>query len=226
MIQRDEIIAQEVGEGFPRREVAKKYGITEARVSQIMLAHHEEISDDAVRAEAIAQLDYTLQKVMETFQRPRQLKVTPSGRIVYEPLLDEDGEPLRDNRGQFIPDPSKPVYDDSPIFEAAKQVPSLLARKSQFMGLDRKAPRAVDESEAYAAQLAWAQTLADANLAVRRENEELQARIAALERGGIEDAEIIHDSPSLHQSLDLAHHVTEFIPPDPGGDGEDPDGSQ
>jgi hypothetical protein len=204
---RDELISQEAGEGIPRREIARKYGITEARVSQIVLAHHEEISTDAARAESVALLEFGLEKAAELLRMPPQRKVSPSGKMVFEPLLDENGEILRNNRGIPLDDPSKPVYDYSHVTEALKQLPPLLDRKSKFMGLDLKAPKEKDESAEYAAQLSWVQGVAEANQAVTRENEELRARLAALERGGVEDAEIVtHDETpfpgtDVHYSL-------------------------
>src|ERR1700722_14578139 len=100
LANRDDIIAKEAGEGVPRRELAAKYGVSQARISQIVLAHHEEISDEATRAQMVASLFFVAENLLEIQRRPRPPKVTPSGKLVYEPLLDEDGNPMRDNRGQ------------------------------------------------------------------------------------------------------------------------------
>ena len=129
--------------------------------------------------------------------------------MVFEPLLDENGEIMRNNRGIPLDDPGKPVYDYSHVTEALKQLPPLLDRKSKFMGLDLKAPKEKDESAEYAAQLSWVKGVAEANQAVTRENEELRARLALLERGGVEDAEIVtHDETPFPE--DDVHYL---IPP-------------
>ena len=225
LILRDQEITRRRGEGESAWKLSQEFGVSIARISQIMLANHEEISDDAARAEGVAFLDSALEKVMETLHLPLQQKVAPNGKLVYGNLVDENGEIVRDSRGNPVQDPSKPVYDYSHVFEAAKQIPGLLDRKSKFMGLDRKAPRATDESAEYQAQLTWVQSVADASQKTQRENEELRARLAALERGGVEDAEIVsHDDSPSHHSLELLHESVEFTAPDPAGPGVDPDG--
>ena len=181
---RDEQIAKEAGEGISRRELAAKYGVTQARISQIILAHHEEISDEATRAEMVAHLFFVAQNLLEIQRRPRPPKVSASGKLIYEPLLDENGEPLRDNRGQFVPDPSKPVLDDSPIIESAKQIPGTYDRIAKLMGLDRKAPKEKDESAEYAAMISWAEGLANENRALRE-------RVNALDAQEVFEAEVV-----------------------------------
>lgn len=202
---RDEIIAKEAGEGIPRRELAAKYGVTQARISQIVLGHHEEISDDATRAQMVSSLFFVAENLLKIQRQPRSPKVTPSGRMIYQPLLSEDGEPLRDNKGHFIDDYSKPVLDDSPIIESAKQIPATYDRIAKLMGLDRKAPKVVDESAEYQAQLAWVQSVADASQQAQRENEELRARLAMLEKGGIQDAEVITHDETPAPEADVQH---------------------
>ena len=98
---------------------------------------------------------------------------------------------MRDNRGQFIPDPEKPVLDDSPIIESAKQIPATYDRIAKLMGLDRKAPREKDESQEYNAMISWAEGLSETNRAQRAQIDELTSRLAQAEPEYV-DAEVIY----------------------------------
>lgn len=164
---RDEQIAIEAGEGIPRHVLAKKYGISEARLSQIILAKQDEISDDANRALLFAQLDFVKQRILEIFSRPRPVKVNPSGRLVYEPLM-EDGEPVLSAKGVPMLDYTKPVYDDSPYIEAAKMVPNLIDRQSRLYALDRPKPKERDESAELKSMLTWAESIVEENRQLKR----------------------------------------------------------
>lgn len=191
---RDDQIAREAGEGIPRRELAAKYGITEARISQIVLAKHEEITDDANRAILFAELDFVKSKILEIFSRPRPPKVTPSGLIVFEPLIDENGEPVRAANGKgFLSDYSKPVYDDAPYIEAAKMVPNLSKEQASLYGLHRPKAKEKDESAELQNLLAWAQGNVDKVKEQQALIESLQQQLGA--EPEIFEAEVITPRP-------------------------------
>src|SRR5260370_37345783 len=99
---RDKQIAEEAGEGVSRRVLARKYGVSEARISQIVLQEQEKISDDAARATLEAQLEFALGKALALLCADPQQKVTPSGKLVYMPLMDEHGERLRNSRCYYM----------------------------------------------------------------------------------------------------------------------------
>jgi transcriptional regulator with XRE-family HTH domain len=176
LIVRDSEIARRAGEGESRRALAEEYGVSQARISQIVLAEQEEISDDANRAMMVANLFFVAENILAIQRRPRPPKVTPSGRIVYEPLLDENGEPVLDHKGQPLPDPAKPIYDDSPIIESAKMIPNLYDRISKLMGLEKK-PKDREDTGALESTMQYINSLISQNKIKERELDDLRAQL-------------------------------------------------
>jgi uncharacterized protein YerC len=140
LISRNQQIREMKDEGRTLQAIADTTGLSKARVGQILAQQDEEIGTDAYRAWLRAQGEAGLAKLQEILRKPPAIKVTPSGRLVYEPVLGEDGIPLRDNKGQFIPDPSKPVHDDSVVIDAIRAFPGLLDRLSKLSGADMRTP--------------------------------------------------------------------------------------
>lgn len=178
LVLRDGEIARRAGEGENRRLLAEEYGISQARISQIVLAEQDAITDDANRALLVAQLDFVKEKILEIFSRPRSPKVTPSGRLVFEPLLDENGEPIPAANGKgFMDDYTKPILDDSPIIEAAKMVPNLVDRISKLQGLDKKPKDTREDTGAIESTMNYINALIAQGKSKDQELEDLRAQL-------------------------------------------------
>jgi hypothetical protein len=136
LVFRDHEIREMRTEGYNLQQIADTVGLTKARVSQICRTQGEEVPDDEYRAFLIDQTEFALAKVQNVLRQPPPPKVTPSGKIVYEPLIDKEGEPVMGqeghSRGNPLGDVTKPVLDWSAHVEAAKAVPSLADRLAKL----------------------------------------------------------------------------------------------
>jgi hypothetical protein len=170
----------EMAKSFPRRKVAETFGISQARVSQIVAEHHEATTIDEQRAQQSVQIEFAIEKLMEVLRQPVQIKVTPSGRPVYDLMMDEES-------GKLIPDLSKPIYDYSLPIESAKAISSIMDRQARLNALDLKKPKEKDESGEREGWIAEFQRLF-------AENKELRDRLG--DRYYVE-AEVIEPPPEL-----------------------------
>jgi transcriptional regulator with XRE-family HTH domain len=147
LIRRDLEITARIARGDRLADIADTYGITVARVSQINHAQRDSIPDDEKREQMAAKLEYVLdEKLLFLMTQPRQVRVSPSGKPVYE--LDANGRP----------DFSRPVLDDTVTIEAAKAVTSVIHEVSALYGLHIRKPKVVDETRE---MLEWQAYVAD-----------------------------------------------------------------
>ena len=193
LMLRDVSIRDDVARGRPRQEIADAHGISLVRVCQINSEQYEGISEDEQRNLLIAQLEYLNTKLHETIRNPPQ-KVTPSGRLVYQPLVDSDGEIIRNAKGAPLDDFSSPVLDDRAVSEASKAINANLAEIAKLQGVHRKAPKPKDEVSPELEQaMEWVKSQGSANRDLQALVAELQAQVRRYEAGEIQPADIVPD---------------------------------
>lgn len=142
LVERDGQILQMYAEGYTQRKIASTLGISAARVNQILKEYGMTVSqgfeEDADRSLAGEKLDVLIERTMSYALGPGDQKVSSVGELVYEPLLDEDGEFIRDKRGKPVPDPSRPVYDRFNIVKAAEVAGRLISQRSKLFATERR----------------------------------------------------------------------------------------
>jgi hypothetical protein len=184
VIRRDILIREAIAQGKPRQEIAEEHGISLARVSQINSEQYDSLSDDETRDVLRAQHEYIIRKNLETIASPPQ-KVSPSGRLIYKPLLDEDGNPViaesGHGRGNPLNDISQPVEDRDAIATASKAAQASMESIAKLLGINIIKPKIVDESKIYLETMQWATEQATRAKEQELVIEELKAQL------GIED---------------------------------------
>jgi transcriptional regulator with XRE-family HTH domain len=182
LVQRDLLITERIAQGDRLKDIALDLGLSISRVSQIHHDRREIIGDDEKREILAAKLEWVLdEKLMALMKLPPQVKVTPSGRTVYEPDMD-------DPTGK-TPDYTRPVYDYSLPIEAAKAFTTVADNLARLYGLNRPKQKERDDSPQAQEYYAWA----EANV---KKIKELEAKL--LEAGIYPDAveaELVEDDP-------------------------------
>lgn len=178
-----------VNEGYRLDEIASTFGITRARVSQINSEYHDDVTDEAERDLALAQLDYLIHDVLYPLLRgPGKRLVSPSGRPVYEV---KEGQ--TDNRGNPVFDFSRPIYDEYARVEVVNVFLKAQERRAKFSALDRAQPREKDESQEFTEMMNWVRTLAV-------QNKELRAKLSQYETEEFHEADVVSEEGELYSS--------------------------
>lgn len=127
--------------GWTQERIGAKFGITHARVSQILKQIRASIPEatrqDLITTE-VERLDYILTKTVEVLERSHVI-VTPSGRVAHEIVEyahDEDGNIRIDEHGHPIPKKLRKVLDDGPILQAVDRVAAIGRERRRLLGLD------------------------------------------------------------------------------------------
>jgi transcriptional regulator len=173
----------EMAKGHSRKEVADAFGISEARVSQIITEDHESVSPEQSRAQQALRIEFLLENLFEILRQPKQIKVSPSGRPVYELMTDEE-------TGKLIPDLGRPVYDYSLPIETTKAAVTAMERQAKLGALDIKKAKERDESADFEQMLSWARQLAAENkeLRDRLEKDQVYLEAEVVENPGLPEA--------------------------------------
>lgn len=150
LMSRDQAIREMIENGASRQEIADRYGISMARVSQINSGRYEKLTEDEQRNWLLSRHEFLADKNIRTVLSPPQ-KVSPSGSLVYEPLLDGDGSPILSSHGKPVPDVTRPVLDQQAASDASRAAGTHLAEIAKLSGLYQKAPKKQDESGEYEA---------------------------------------------------------------------------
>lgn len=183
LVERDAQILQMYAEGYTQRKIASNAGISAARVNQILreygLTASRGFEEDADRTLAGEKLDMLIQVTMGRALAPPARQLSSVGEPVYEPLLDDQGNFIYDRRGRKVPDPSRPLYDDSNIIKAAEAAGRLITQRSRLFATERRVSVAADE----AMQAEVLQYIARLESTIREQN--------ALLAGDIAEAEVV-----------------------------------
>jgi len=189
LLKRDMVIREKIAQGVPRQQLADQYGITLARLSQINSEQYEGLTEDGRRDFLIAQHQFLVEKLYETVLNP-PVKVNASGRLVYETLIDKDGEPVRNGKGNYVDDFSRPVRDDKAASEASKAIKGHMEELAKLQGLYQKAPKKRDEAGDLQEYMSYLQQQTERALRLEAENENLRAQLI---HPRVIDAEIVQE---------------------------------
>lgn len=193
---RDYQIIRRIRKGDRYEDIASDFGLSIGRISQINSSFRGQLDDDGRREIMMAQLEGYLDVLHEEIiHAPDSVKVTPSGKVVYENLVDENGEMAVTKTGQPVPDLSRPVYDKTPKMEAIKVATGLSSQLARLGALDKVRKKENDADEAVAEAMAWQETVGKQFLAMRAENERLKVMLTEKEPHMVE-AEIVEDHSS------------------------------
>lgn len=171
LYDRDLRIVQMVQAGYALQVVAGQFGITRARVSQIVSKFHEEVTDDGTRDVLRSQLESYLTDTLHPIIRgPGQpMYSTGSGKLV----LDLDGNI---------------IYDERIKIDAVNSALRVHERIAKLSALDRPKAKEKDESREIAEAMEYLQSLA-------AEKQELQARVTHYEATVIPLESVQDDEP-------------------------------
>jgi Sigma-70, region 4 len=135
LISRDQQIVAMKGEGKSYQQIADTFGITKARVSQIISRAYEDVSDDSYREGMRLDLEGKLAELNRLIASPGKVMVSPGGRIICHYVGD----------GTDAIDYSRPVYDEFVKVDAIKAYFAGLERLARMHAIDR--PKAKERDE-------------------------------------------------------------------------------
>lgn len=127
--------------GWTQERIGAKFGITHARVSQILKQIRASIPEatrqDMITTE-VERLDYVLHKCWEVMERTHVV-VSSNGRVAHEITeyaLDENGDILINEHGHPVPKKMRKVVDDGPTLQAANAIMAAGRERRRLLGLD------------------------------------------------------------------------------------------
>lgn len=174
---RDQEIVAAARKNSPRRDIAQKYGITEARVSQIITANLDpKYPDEDLRA-------WLLEGYFGDMSTLQEIKDGP-GRAI----TSGKGDHVRDgNTGDF-------AYDPSPRIDAIRTFAQVRKNVAMLMGSEKQVSKAPEETPGLTEALEWLERTAKENEILKEQNRVLASRLAALERQDLHEAEVIESA--------------------------------
>jgi len=173
LVNRDaEIVGMVRDGGHNYQEISEKFGISKARISQIVSRYYEEIPDDGSRDIQRAKLERAQEVVLGIMNGPGKRVVSPGGSPVFERFPD----------GTI--DYNKPLYDEEIKIKAALAGATISERLARSYGLDRPRQKQKDESTEFDQAMEYVKELA-------KQNKDLQERLSLHEDTGVYEAEVI-----------------------------------
>lgn len=167
LVSRDQQIVTMKREGRPYSEIAEHFGISKARVSQIVSRVYEDVTDDSYREGMRLDIEGKLQVLNKLITGPGKPMVTPGGKIVCAYKDDGSGDL----------DYDKPLYDEFVKVDAIKTYLSALERLARQHATDRPKARDRDESQELAQAMKWVEQVAEDNKRLQKELERYQGDI-------------------------------------------------
>lgn len=161
---RDHEIIADARRNVPRRDIARKYSISEARVSQIITSSLDpKFPDEDLRA-------WLLEGYFGDLGTLQEIK-------------DGPGRPITSGKGDHVIDAvtGEPAYDPSPRIDAIRTAAQTRKNVAMLMGSEKPVPKPVEESPELGEALAWMRQMAKENSALKEQNAALLARLALLE---------------------------------------------
>jgi len=175
LISRDKQIVAMKREGRSYAEISETFGITKARISQIISREYEDVSDDSYREAMRLDLEGKLAELNKLIASPGKVMVSPGGRIICHYVGD----------GTDAIDYSRPVYDEFVKVDAIRTYFQGAERLARLHALDRPKAKERDETKEFTAAMAYVEQLAEENKELRKEIE------AAREPTDVVEAEVI-----------------------------------
>lgn len=163
-------------------EIGEKYGVSKARISQILQRYYEELPDDGSRDIQRAKLEKLQEEMFAIALGPGKPMVSPGGKQVFQ--TDEDGNILY----------GKPLYDQELKIKGALAAVTISERLAKSNAWDKRKPTEKDESSEYANAMEYVESLAKQNRELESQKEILAAKLADHEDNqDVVEAEIIED---------------------------------
>jgi hypothetical protein len=183
LVNRDAEIIAMVAEGkYSYAQVSEKFGVSKARISQIVQRYYEELPDDGSRDVQRAKLEKAQEMMFAIMTGPGKRVVSPGGSPVFERFPD----------GTI--DYDHPLYDEEIRIKAALAGVTIAERLAKSFAWDRPKQKEKDESSEYAEALAYMHDLADKNKEKDKQLELLQQRLEEIEGSqDIVEAEVVED---------------------------------
>jgi len=169
---RDHEIVEAARRNIPRRDIARKYGISESRVSQIVTQNLDpKYPDEDLRA-------WLLEGYFGDLQVLQEIKEGP-------------GRAITSGRGEHVIDAMTglPAYDPSPRIDAIRTAAQARKNVATLMGSEKPPAKAEQESPELAEALDWMRQLARENEQLKKELASMRARNSLLE--GAHPAEVV-----------------------------------
>lgn len=161
---RDEEIVAAARRNVPRRDIAEKYGISQARVSQIVTQNLDpKYPDEDLRA-------WLLEGYFGDLQVLQEIKEGP-------------GRAITSGKGDHVIDATtgQPAYDPAPRIDAIRTAAQARKNIATLMGTEKPVARQVDETQELNQALEW---FREASAQLRAKDDriaQLEARLRLLE---------------------------------------------
>lgn len=171
---RDQEIIGDLRNGMTGREVAKKYGLTPGRISQIAKGSMDtEGPIDELR-------DWLTQGYLGDLRTLHEISSGP-------------GRPVTSGKGDHVIDAvtGQPAYDPSPRIDAIRTAGQVRKNVALLAGAERPVPKVADETPEFHEALNIMRTAIQRSNVLEAENKLLKERLAALEDGDVRIAEIV-----------------------------------
>jgi hypothetical protein len=175
LISRDRQIIAMKREGRSYSEISETFGITKARISQIVAREYEDVTDDSYREAMRLDLEGKAAVLNQLIAGPGRQMVSPGGKIICNYVGD----------GTDAIDYSNPVYDPYVKVDAIRTYVMLQERIARMHAIDRPKAQQRDESAEFAQAMTYVEQLADENKELRKELE------ASREPSDVVEAEVV-----------------------------------
>lgn len=177
LIDRDARIVARVAEGkYSYQQIAEEFGVSKARIAQIVKRFYEELPDEDARFAQRAKMERLQEEMFEIATGPGKRMVSPGGSPIFE--RNDDGTINYD----------KPLYDDGDRIKAALAAVTIGERLARSGAWDQAKQKQKDESEDVKAMMEYVQGLA-------AKNKELQDQLALQEEAITYEVEVIESPP-------------------------------
>ena len=163
LAERNRIIVSELRFGKSRAEVCGKYGISQARLTQIIHETAPAMPDEGARAYLAVHLEQILENLA--------------------PIARGKGRPITSGKGEHVinGETGDYAYDDSPTIQANEVINRVVGTWAKLYGAEKPPPKAVETNPELADQLLFFQTQTRENLALKEQLAIVQSRLAAVE---------------------------------------------
>ncbi|MEU0515598.1 hypothetical protein [Amycolatopsis sp. NPDC006125] len=137
-------------QGKTFQQIGEELGFTKQRAHQLYWETIRETKFEAVatyRAAELHKLDAMERAVQGVLDREHV--VVSHGRVVWaqDLVLDEDGHPRRDDKGEFVIRYGAPLVDDGPLLEAVDRLLKIQAARRAILGLDTPVKQQIETDQ-------------------------------------------------------------------------------
>ena len=179
---RDQEIIADLRDGMTGREVAKKYGLTPGRISQI--------------AKGSLDTEGPVEELRDWLVQGYLGDLRILGDIAHGP-----GRPITSGKGDHVIDAvtGLPAYDPSPRIDAIAKAGQVRKNTAMLVGAEKPVAKAVEETVGLAEALEFLRETAKENESLKDQILTLRAKLGAMEAAQLPEAEVVE----LPLQLDL-----------------------